>query len=146
MRARNEHELTAESMMAYTDSLARELDASQQLNFLRWPIMNEWVHQNPQIWGSYAAEVNNVKSYLTQRFNDLDKLMRYDPEYSGVTLPVAPLSGIMLRNGCITYGGDFEVYTPDGRQVFSGSGSTPTLQRGIYIVRSGKAIAKVAVR
>lgn len=145
-RARNEHELTAGSMMAYTDSLARELDASQQLNFLRWPIMNEWVHQNPQIWGSYAAEVNNVKSYLTQRFNDLDRLMRYDPEYSGVTLPVAPLSGIMLRNGCITYGGDFVVYTPDGRQVFSGSGSTPTLQRGIYIVRSGKAIAKVAVR
>lgn len=145
-RARNEHNLSAESMMAYADRLARELDASQQLNFLRWPIMNEWVHQNPQLWGSYAAEVNNVKSYLTQRFDDLDKLMRYDPEYSGVTLPASPLSGIVLRQGCITCGGDFEVYTPDGRLVFSGYGSTPVLQRGIYIVRSGKATAKVAVR
>lgn len=145
-RARNEHDLSAESMMAYADRLARELDASQQLNFLRWPIMNEWVHQNPQLWGSYAAEVNNVKSYLTQRFDDLDKLMRYDPEYSGVTLPASPLSGIVLRQGCITCGGDFEVYTPDGRLVFSGYGSTPALQRGIYIVRSGKATAKVAVR
>lgn len=145
-RARNEHDLSAESMMTYADRLARELDASQQLNFLRWPIMNEWVHQNPQLWGSYAAEVNNVKSYLTQRFDDLDKLMRYDPEYSGVTLPASPLSGIVLRQGCITCGGDFEVYTPDGRLVFSGYGSTPALQRGIYIVRSGKATAKVAVR
>ena len=145
-RARNEHNLSAESMMAYADRLARELDASQQLNFMRWPIMNEWVHQNPQLWGSYAAEVNNVKSYLTQRFDDLDKLMRYDPEYSGVTLPASPLSGIVLRRGCITCGGDFEVYTPDGRLVFSGYGSTPALQRGIYIVRSGKATAKVAVR
>lgn len=145
-RARNEHNLSAESMMAYADRLARELDASQQLNFLRWPIMNEWVHQNPQLWGSYAAEVNNVKSYLTQRFDDLDKLMRYDPEYSGVTLPASPLSDIVLRQGCITCGGDFEVYTPDGRLVFSGYGSTPVLQRGIYIVRSGKATAKVAVR
>lgn len=145
-RARNEHDLSAESMMAYADRLARELDASQQLNFLRWPIMNEWVHQNPQLWGSYAAEVNNVKSYLTQRFDDLDKLMRYDPEYSGVTLPASPLSGIVLRQGCITCGGDFEVYTPDGRLVFSGYGSTPALQSGIYIVRAGKATAKVAVR
>lgn len=145
-RARNEHDLSAEAMMAYADRLASELDASQQLNFLRWPIMNEWVHQNPQLWGSYAAEVNNVKSYLTQRFDDLDKLMRYDPEYSGVTLPASPLSGIVLRQGCITCDGDFEVYTPDGRLVFSGYGSTPALQRGIYIVRSGKATAKVAVR
>lgn len=145
-RARNEHDLSAESMMAYADRLARELDASQQLNFLRWPIMNEWVHQNPQLWGSYAAEVNNVKSYLTQRFDDLDKLMRYDPEYSGVTLPASPLSGIVLRQSYITCDGDFEVYTPDGRLVFSGYGSTPALQRGIYIVRSGKATAKVAVR
>lgn len=83
-RARNEHNLSDEAMIEYVDSLATALDASQRLNFMRWPIMNEWIHQNPVLWGSYEAEVDNVKKYLRQRFADLDRLMKYDPSYSGV--------------------------------------------------------------
>ena len=44
--------LTTENLLAYIDQMETELEQSQQLNFLRWPIMNSWVHQNPRLWGS----------------------------------------------------------------------------------------------
>ena len=37
--------LNEENMVAFIDSLEQELDLSQQLNFIRWPIMNTYVHQ-----------------------------------------------------------------------------------------------------
>ena len=43
---------TEESMLAYIDEQAELLDHSQQLNFLRWPILNQYVHQNPAARGS----------------------------------------------------------------------------------------------
>ena len=39
--------LTEENMIAYIDRLEAELQQSQRLNFLRWPILNQRVHQNP---------------------------------------------------------------------------------------------------
>lgn len=74
--------LTAEQMNQLVDQLAAKLEASQTLNFLRWPIMNEWVHMNPKIHGSYQAEVNNVKKYITNRFVWMDKKLGYTPHTS----------------------------------------------------------------
>lgn len=71
--------LGAEYMNHVIDSLAAELDASQTLNFLRWPILNQYVHQNPKIYGSYQGEVDNVKSYLTKRFEWMDQKLGYTP-------------------------------------------------------------------
>ena len=34
--------------------------------------MNAIVHQNPGAWGSYAAEVQNVRSYIAERFQWMD--------------------------------------------------------------------------
>ena len=59
----------------YVDETAALLDESQQLNFLRWPILNERVHQNPKAYGSYQGEVDNVKSYITGRLDRLDQLI-----------------------------------------------------------------------
>jgi hypothetical protein len=59
----------------YVDQTAALLDESQQLNFKRWPIMNEWVHQNPRIEGSYAGEVKRVKDYITGRLTKFDDLV-----------------------------------------------------------------------
>ena len=56
-----EKDLTAEKFNAYIEAQAQMLQESQQLNFIRWPIMNTLVHQNPRTWGSYEAEVENVK-------------------------------------------------------------------------------------
>ena len=60
----------------YVDETAALLDESQQLNFKRWPILNSWVHQNPQVSGSYAGEVEVVKNYITGRLTRFDTLVR----------------------------------------------------------------------
>lgn len=60
----------------YVDETAALLDQSQELNFIRWPILNEYVHQNPRIYGSYSGEVNNVKAYVTRRLTKFDELVR----------------------------------------------------------------------
>ena len=59
----------------YVDQTAALLKESQQLNFKRWPIMNEWVHQNPKVEGSYAGEVKRVKDYITARLTKFDQLV-----------------------------------------------------------------------
>ena len=51
------------------------LDQSQQLNFIRWPILNQKVHQNPQASGSYQGEVKVVKNYITGRLTRFDQLV-----------------------------------------------------------------------
>lgn len=60
----------------YVTGTAALLDESQKLNFLRWPILNQYVHQNFQATGSYSAEVNTVKQYITARLSRLDQLIR----------------------------------------------------------------------
>ena len=37
--------------------------------------MNEWVHQNPRIEGSYSGEVKRVKDYITNRLTKFDQLV-----------------------------------------------------------------------
>jgi hypothetical protein len=63
------------SLNDYVDKTAALLEESQQLNFKRWPIMNEWVHQNPRIEGSYSGEVKRVKDYITNRLTKFDQLV-----------------------------------------------------------------------
>lgn len=65
-----------EDLNDYVDQTAQLLDQSQQLNFKRWPILNQYVHQNPQIKGTYQGEVNVVKSYITGRLTKFDQLVR----------------------------------------------------------------------
>jgi hypothetical protein len=60
----------------YVDETAKLLEESQQLNFKRWPILNQCVHQNPKTYGSYSGEVNNVKGYITKRLTKFDQLVR----------------------------------------------------------------------
>ena len=64
-------------LVAFVDSMEEELLQSQELNFLRWPIMNRYVHQNPRIWGSYAAEVENVRDFIRKRVEWMDNRLGY---------------------------------------------------------------------
>ncbi len=66
-----------ESLLAYVDSLARELDASQRLNFMRWDILNSFVHLNFQALGSFEAELGTLRNYLRQRIRWMDKRLGY---------------------------------------------------------------------
>ena len=65
-----------QTLNAYVDETAALLEESQQLNFKRWPILNQYVHQNPKTYGSYAGEVNAVKTYITRRLTRFDELVR----------------------------------------------------------------------
>nr|MDE6321198.1 CotH kinase family protein [Muribaculaceae bacterium] len=148
--ARNDYYLTYDDLAAYIDAKAAELDASQKLNFIRWPIMNQYVHQNPVISGSYAAEVNRIKTYLRNRFTVLDKLMKYDPsKTSSLDLCIADNTKVnpIVNGQTITItSGTFTVHTLDGRLVFAGTGTTPLLSPGLYIVTTpGAPAVKVVI-
>lgn len=67
------------AMLDFVDSLANMMDASQKLNFMRWPILNKYVHMNPQVAGSYAGEVAVLKQYIQDRIQWLDTKLNYTP-------------------------------------------------------------------
>lgn len=98
--------LTAEALCNYVDSLAEALDDSQRLNFIRWDILNQWIHMNPQVAGSYAGEINVVKNFLTKRVIWMDNHLGYtftdlhNTFDSGDTLyRVWNLQGVLIYKG-----------------------------------------------
>lgn len=111
--------LTEESMTDYINEQAALLNQSQRLNFIRWPIMNQYVHQNPRLWGSYENEVKNVRSFLTKRIQWMDKKLGFDASQLDVIFPESELPKaekkleegrvIILRNG--------KKYTIMGQQI-----------------------------
>lgn len=147
--ARNDLNLTYEGLTEYIDGLAGELEASQKLNFIRWPIMNTLVHQNPVLGGSYAGEIDRMKKYLSYRFPVLDTLMKYDSSLTGIggVEAVGPQLQPVVNGRTISVDGGttFSVYSIDGRMVFRGAGSSHELPSGIYIVRIGDNTGKVAL-
>ena len=64
------------TLLDYVNETAALLNESQKLNFLRWPILNQCVHQNFQALGSYEAEVETVRNYIEQRFETLDRIIK----------------------------------------------------------------------
>ena len=68
--------LDAASMLEYVDETVELLEESQELNFKRWPILNQWVHMNFQALGSYEAEVGTIRTYIQQRVTKLDELIK----------------------------------------------------------------------
>jgi hypothetical protein len=123
--------LTEENMLAYIDSLESALQQSQRLNFIRWPMMNQLVHQNPRIWGSYEAEVENVRNYIKERIDWMDRKLNYTYSPSGII------------DVCVDTSKSYQVFTLSGRDC----GDNLNSQRpGIYILRQGMAVKKVIVR
>ena len=123
--------LTEEYMVAYIDSLENALQHSQELNFIRWPIMNQKVHQNPRIWGSYEAEVENVRTYMKERIAWMDKKLNYTFVPNGIADVAFDTSKA------------YQVFTLSGR--YCGT-KTDGLQPGIYLLRQGKAVKKIVVK
>ena len=61
---------------SYMEDTADLLNESQQLNFKRWRILDQWVHMNFQALGSYEAELGTVRNHINTRLNTLDALIR----------------------------------------------------------------------
>ena len=115
-------------MVDYIDAWEEELQQSQRLNFLRWPIMNKKVHQNPVTWGSYTAEVQNVRRFMKERLTWMDNKLGYTYVPDGISVATP------------------EHHLPD--MVWSLSGQPlgsdmSTLPPGVYVVRRGQTTQKV---
>ncbi len=119
-----------ESLTELVDETAEILNESQRLNFIRWPILNSYVHQNPQVAGSYQGEVNVVKNYINERFTWMDKKLVFDPSsiINGINSIAAD-----SQNSNLTCSG---VYT------LAGQPATYPLQPGIYIQNGHKFIVR----
>ena len=123
--------LTEENMVAYIDSLESVLQQSQKLNFIRWPMMNQLVHQNFKIWGSYEAEVENVRDFMKERIDWMDRKLNYTYNPTGII------------DMCVDTSKPYQVFTLSGRNC----GDNINSQRpGIYILRQGMAVKKVIVK
>ena len=128
--------LTEEYLIAYTDSLSDMLQSSQRLNFLLWPIMNQKVHQNPTLWGSYDAEVENVRRFIQKRITWMDNKLGY--EYISPTDRIAETT--IPTN--INYNRPYEVFRMNGQYCGHDLNMLP---RGLYIVRQGLIRRKVEI-
>jgi len=122
--------MTEESLVAWIDNMEINLDQSQRLNFLRWPMMNQYVHQNPKLWGSYQAEVENVRRFMKERLVWMDKRLGYDYQAAIATVTVD-----LARA--------YQVFTLSGQPCGT---SLDNLRPGIYLVRQGHSTEKVIVK
>ncbi len=123
--------LNEENLLAFIDRWAAELEQSQRLNFLRWPVMNQKVQKNPVIWGSYQAEVDNVKNFLKERLIWMDKKLGYTYHPSGVST---------LR---LDKTQPYQVFSLSGQSC---GNSIESLSSGVYIVRQGTTAQKIVVK
>ena len=120
--------VTEESLVAYIDQMEEELEASQRLNFIRWPILNTKVHMNPKTWGSYKAEVENVRRFMKERLTWMDKRLGYTYDPSGI------------QEMEVDWDLPYEVYTLSGQSC---GYSLDGLKAGIYIVKQGQSSTKI---
>ena len=145
---RNLNIITEEELLSVIDHYAGELDTSQKLNFTRWNIMNEMVHQNPKTHGSYAAEVENVKRYIRERIEWMDRKLGYLPGITGVTAKIDDeiyLGDVTVK----AYAGNIyiegvnnftlvEIFNVSGNRLYAKTihgDTTISFKRGIYIIR-----------
>ncbi|RHJ76816.1 CotH kinase family protein [Parabacteroides sp. AM08-6] len=140
--ARLNGDITLESLNAFIDKLAEEMDESQQLNFKRWPILNEKVHENPMALGSFKAEVNAVKSYLKNRIEWMDKKVGLNEPPTSNGAIVQSSGQIYVADGQL-HVSNFDpnslinIYDLTGRKVgtYKQSGTTTiSLASGLYII------------
>ena len=66
-----------EDVAADVDSLRREVRASANLNFIRWPYLNQWLSLNPAVPGSWEKEVDRVRDYVYDRVAWMDEMLSY---------------------------------------------------------------------
>lgn len=67
------NQLQNESLFAYIDKIAEEINLSQQNNFKRWLILDKYVWPNNVVTGSYKGEISYLKDFITKRAAWMDK-------------------------------------------------------------------------
>lgn len=123
--------LTETNVVSFIDDWEQQLQQSQRLNFLRWPILSQRVHQNPQALGSYAKEVDVVRQYMKERIAWMDKKLGYTYEPSGIQETRLDMSKPL------------QIFTLSGQPCGQ---SLQNLSPGIYVVKQGQQARKIVIR
>jgi hypothetical protein len=138
--------ISEEALLKVVDDYAMEMDQSQELNFKRWDIINDWVHMINHNTGSYGGEVAIVRKYIQNRIAWMDNKLNYIPhprEPQSLITPEDLLTCIRTGNSSLRLEGVqerivVEITNPLGQIVYknrvTGTINIP-LERGIYIVR-----------
>ena len=66
-----------EDVAADVDSLRKEIRSSANLNFIRWPYLNQWLSLNPAVPGSWEKEVDRVRNFVYNRVAWMDEMLSY---------------------------------------------------------------------
>ena len=156
-RARYDRGLDMESLNTYIDSLQTLIDEAQEINFIRWPILNQIVNQNFQITGSYENEIQVIRDFLEYRLAWMDEKIGLTPV--GIEDNIMAEGYINDAEGGISAGGfstatEITVYDISGMEIATANASTGTtfisLAPGIYIVKAtnstGTLKKKIIVR
>lgn len=123
--------LTETNVVSFIDDWEQQLQQSQRLNFLRWPILSQRVHQNPQALGSYAKEVDVVRTFMKERIAWMDKKLGYTYEPSGIQETRLDMSKPL------------QIFTLSGQPCGQ---SLQNLSPGIYVVKQGQQARKIVIR
>jgi hypothetical protein len=126
-----ENGMTEQHLLDYIDNMEKNLQESQELNFMRWPMMNELVHENPTVWGSYTEEVENVRRFITERLTWMDNKLGYTYNPSGII------------EATVDFAKPYQIYDLLGRSY---TGSIQHLPQGLYIIKQGNNTKKIQVR
>ncbi|MBP5359903.1 MAG: CotH kinase family protein [Bacteroidaceae bacterium] len=139
------------------DSLAAENNQSQELNYIRWDILNTRTQQQYTTRGSYQAEVDYVYEYLSDRISWMDNMVGLEEPVGihNIQTDSEPHGGIHGHDGYVLVrgfsdGSLVKIYTPDGTLVTSatiqGFDNRYNLTSGIYIIRVTDTNGRTAVR
>lgn len=77
-KLRDDSLFTVDKVAYGVDSLRREMRASANLNFIRWPYLNQYISLTPAIRGTWDAEVDVVRDYVKGRIRWMDRKLGYD--------------------------------------------------------------------
>ena len=126
-----EDSINEQHLVDFINKYEEYLDESQKLNFMRWPMMNELVHENPIVWGDYATEVQNVRRYVCERLLWMDRKLGYTYNPNGVT------------EASINNSQSYQFFNLSGQPC---KGDMKHLPRGIYIMKQGGDVRKIQTR
>ena len=87
---------------------------------------------NPRTWGSYQAEVQNVKNFLSRRIKWMDNKIGYVPPTSVEDISIVE----------IDWQKPYDVYSITGQLV---GNDINKLNSGAYVVRQGAASRKIII-
>lgn len=139
---RNSRAISWDSISSVIDDYENEIDESQKLNFTRWDILSQIVHENYQALGSYKAELDVVRNYLSARIGWIDNKLGYVASVSNEPDDKIKIwtTDDFIRVDGITERSSIEIFDLAGRKIrseeTSSSISIPITKfvAGVYIV------------